>query len=116
MKFNEIINEDQFLWEMANLTKRLTGLPMNIYVSSKDSVKDRHGPRIKAMSEHGNKFIRELLSSVSISSTPMDYHNKLNNKDLKLVQEWILLNKKALLSFWNNKLDIGELINILEKN
>ena len=60
MKIQEIYNRlfssrDQ-LFEMANLRKKDTGLPVNIYVSSGDSISKRHGPRIKVMYDTGDKF------------------------------------------------------------
>lgn len=117
MKINEItehIELDQFLLEMANLTKRMTGLPVNIYISSKDSVHDRHGPRIKVMTTPNDSFNKDTLTSVSISSTPKDFFKRLNNKDFKQVSQFIIQNEKALLAFWNNELDVGQLLNVLE--
>ena len=114
MIINEIIDIDQMLWEMAKLGKNITGLPMNIFVSSKDYVKDKHGPRIKVMFTHANRFHPDELSSVSISNNPKDFHEKLSNKDFKEVSKFIQRNEKALLMFWNEEIDIRDLLNILE--
>lgn len=117
MKISELkenIDFEHFLLEMANLTKRMTGLPMNIYVSSKDSVHDRHGPRIKAMSTHGNSFDKNSLTSVSIAKQPVDFHGKLSQRDFSEIVQFIQRNEKALLALWNKELDIGEFINVLK--
>lgn len=116
MKVSEIkedVDFEHFLLEMANLTKRMTGLPMNIYVSTKDSVRDRHGPRLKAMSTHGNAFDKSSLTSVSISKQPIDFHGKLTQRDFSEIVEFIQRNEKALLSLWNKKIDIGEFVNVI---
>lgn len=118
MKISEIkenIDFEHFLLEMANLTKRMTGLPMNIYVSTKDSVHDRRGPRIKVMSTHGNSFDKNSLTSVSIAKRPVDFHGKLSQRDFSEVVKFIQQNEKALLAFWNKELDIGEFINVIKE-
>jgi hypothetical protein len=109
----ESINYDQFLLEMANLTKRMTGLPMNIYVSTKDSVHDRHGPRIKVMTTYGDRFDKNSLTSVSIAKMPVDFYGKLTQNDFAQIVAFIQRNYEPLLAFWNNEIDIGQLLNAL---
>jgi len=115
-EINENIDFEHFLLEMANLTKRMTGLPMNIYVSTKDSVHDRHGPRIKVKSTHGNSFDKTSLTSVSVAKQPVDFHGKLSQRDFSEVVQFIQRNEKALLALWNKELDIGEFINVININ
>ena len=43
-ELNEEINKINQLWEMANLPKKRTGLPVLIYISGN---KASHGPRIE---------------------------------------------------------------------
>ena len=57
------ITEDD-LFEMANLRKSSTGLPVNIYISSGGAVKERHGPRLKAMILKSDKF--DFTRTISI--------------------------------------------------
>ena len=52
------------LFEMSNLRKSETGLPVNIYVSSGGSVKEQHSPRLKAMIKTSNKFMPHDTVSV----------------------------------------------------
>lgn len=40
----------------------MTGLPVNIYVSSKDSVHDRHGPHIKVQNTYADWFDKNSLT------------------------------------------------------
>ena len=60
---NHKITEDD-LFEMANLKKSSTGLPVNIYISSGGAVKERHGPRLKAMILKSDKF--DFTRTISI--------------------------------------------------
>jgi hypothetical protein len=113
--FNESLDTTVFLWEMANLTKPMTGLPMNIYISTKDSVNDRHGPRIKVMTSHGNRVIPEDLTSISISLTPIDFQGNMKPDDFSHVVKFIQMNYTALLQFWNNEINISEFLNMMKK-
>lgn len=118
MKIKEIgenVDMEHFLWEMANLTKEMTGLPVNIYVSTKASVHDRHGPRIKAMFSHGNKFDKRSLTSVSIARQPVDFHGKLTQTDFSEIVKFIQKNYKPLLAFWSDEINIGQLLNLLKR-
>lgn len=103
------------LFEMSNLRPRRTGLPMIIWLLIKTG-KEKHGPRIKVQTIHGRKAKPEKMVSVSISSKPEIKAGKgLSNQDFKLVSNFIKRFKDDLLKFWNDEIDMEDLLEILKK-
>ncbi len=93
--------EDLFL--MANLFQEDTGLPMIIWVSERGHT--QHGPRIKVSKSHSAKVDIYNTVSVSITNKPEIVAGEgLSNRDLKLITDYILLNKETLLAYWNNEI------------
>lgn len=115
--FEKNLNEFVDLSEMANLRKNSTDLPMVIYVSEKLNVRGKHGPRIKVSTIYGDKISKKNLFTVTISDTPEVIGNTgdIKPKDLKKVIDFVVLNKKALLDYWELKIDIGDVIRKLKK-
>lgn len=106
--------ETQDLFEMANLRQTSTGLPMVIWVSERGYA--QHRPRIKVATSHSHKIDISNSVSVSITEPPeIMAGTGLSQTDLKLVQEYILLNKKALLEYWQGEIDTLELLEKLQK-
>ena len=89
------------LYEMANISKQKTGLPVMIWVSY-NTGKEKHGARIKIK-------IDNTLIPISISDTPEVKASSANIKSgiLKQITSWIVLNKKVLLKYWNAKGSLG---------
>ena len=123
MKFQEIYNRlfsarDE-LFEMANLRKRETGLPVNIYVSSGGTVNKHHSPRIKVMYDTSNRFNPHATVSVILKQdvTPTDVvgYNNLPNHILTPIRNYINLNFDVLIDYWNDKIDTIELSRKLKK-
>lgn len=75
MKKEELIEDDAYLFEMSNLRKRETGLPVNIYISDGRS--------------YGNKIPR--LKVMTSTSDNMDPHNTVSILIKKISQRMILL-------------------------
>jgi hypothetical protein len=109
--FEELIDEEVYLWEMANLSKRMTGLPMSIFISTKDSVMDRHGPRIKVMTTHSDRVNPAQLTPIGIGGpVPVDFRGELSPADFSHVAEFVQTNKDILLAFWNKEIDIEQFL------
>jgi hypothetical protein len=110
--FVEQEQDDFFL--MANLRQKTTGLPMVIWVSERGDAK--HGARIKVSTSHSEKINISESVSVSITEPPEIMAGiGLSNKDFQLVAEFIRLNKKLLLAYWNSEIDTADLISDLKK-
>ena len=103
------------LYEMSNLVQKRTGLPMIIYISTKAFSK--HGPRIKVQTNHSQKTSANSFVSISISDDPKIMAGTgLSNKDFEIVKKFILENKKILLDFWNENIDVGDVLENLKKS
>ena len=104
---------------MANLRKKDTGLPVNIYVSSGDVISRRHGPRIKVMYDTDDKFNHYKTVSVilkkNITADDVIGYEQLPSSILNPVREYINLNYDVLLRYWNDDVSTLELGTLLKK-
>ena len=104
----EQLNEVQ-LWEMANLRPKRTGLPVIVYVSERNS---SHGPRIKFMNGYSDNLQLGELLTMTVEDSPRVIGNvKISARDVKLIKQWVLLNKQLLIDLWNNKIDEVDFVN-----
>lgn len=107
------------LFEMSNIRKSESGLPVNIYVSSGGSVNTRHGPRIKVMVDTGDRFDPRHTVSVllkrDITADDVVGYEKLSMSVLDAVRNYINLNYDVLMAYWNDELSTSEMINGLKK-
>jgi hypothetical protein len=117
--FGEMLKEDimedgQDIFEMANLEYDLTGLAVYIYVSGKGNTK--HGPRLKVSKIYGK--MSKSLFPITISDKPKvigDDIGDIKSKDIKKIIEWVKLNKELLLAFWNGEINIKDFVNSIQK-
>ena len=103
------------LFEMSNLRMRRTGLPMCIYVSEKGNSKP--GARIKVSQVYGDKVFPSKFFVLTVSENPVvigDIGN-IKEKDVSLVKNFIVDNLSLLLDLWEERIDIGELLDNLIK-
>jgi hypothetical protein len=98
---------------MTNIRPKNTGLPMTIWVQPFTG-KERHGPRIKVQTEHGEKVQNSNWVSVTVEDNPQ-LIGKLDPADFKLVKEFVLKNKVELLRLWNDEIDPIEFVAHIEK-
>jgi hypothetical protein len=110
---NQRRNQEQDdLYEMANLFPRTTGLPMAVWVSPRGRA--RHDVRIKVSLTAGRMDIGHT-AVVGVRPHPKLIEGKLAPADLELVSRWISLNEQALIEFWNETIDSVELAGQLKK-
>ena len=90
--------------EMANLRPKDTGLNLVMFVSTKEYVNDRHGPRIKISNIPGT-FSKDDNFVVLISKSPTinTKQCKYDNDTRKSIEDWITINYKQLIDYWNGK-------------
>lgn len=115
------IFEDEYLYEMAmNLRPSDTGLPMSIWVSTKESAgKDIvHGPRIKVMSTDDQKVKKNLMYSIGILP-PNKISKRRNikdsdiNKTLPVIKDWMNKNKEPLLLYWDDEISTNQFMSMI---
>jgi len=106
------------LFEMSNLRKNDTGLPVNIYVSSGGSVNAQHGPRIKIMTSTSDKVnpyetVSVILKRDITVDDVIGYHT-LPACVIDSVRDYINLNYDVLLRYWNDDIGTHEMISLLK--
>ena len=122
MKINEVENDDDIeekLFEMSNLRKIDTGLPVNIYISSGGPTNQKHGPRLKAMINIGDKFdpyktVSIMLKRDITENDIVGYH-KLPAKIIDSLRQYINLNYDVLMAHWDDKIGSVEVIQQLKR-
>jgi Domain of unknown function (DUF4160) len=97
------------LFEMANLSPALTGLPMIVWISERGHA--RHDTRVKVSLVHGRRARPNRTASVSVRPTvEIVAGPELDRRDLELVRQWIELNREAIIAYWNGDLLTDEVI------
>ena len=97
---------------MANRYPRDTGLSMTVWVSQRGHAS--HDARIKVSLTPGKMDIDNLVS-VGIRPEPFRVTEGLANAEFEQIARWIKLNETALLAYWDEIIDTGELIGRLKK-
>ena len=101
--------ETDDLFEMANLSPALTGLPMIVWISERGHA--RHDARVKVSLGHGRRARPDRTASVSVRPTvEIVAGPELDRRDMGLVRQWIELNREAILAYWNGDLLTDEVI------
>lgn len=105
-------NNDDYIWEFANLLRKDTNLPFILhYRTTLETKKGKRGiPNIKVYKNNTRDTNNENNFTVFISDNPKIISKHINNKfakeisskDLNTIFEWIKINKRQLLNFWEN--------------
>jgi len=102
------LEEENELFEMANLYPEDTGLPMTIWVSPKG--KARHDARVKVCRIHGNRMTLDDLAIMAIRPDAKLLHGTLAGKDERLVADWIDKNRATLIAYWDGEIGTRKLM------
>jgi len=103
------IGPDEDLFDMANLSPNLTGLPMVVWISERGGA--RHDARVKVSLVHGRRARPDQTAWLSVRpDVPVVAGPPLDPRDLELVRRWVELNRDALLAYWNGDLLTDEVI------
>ena len=98
------------LFEMSNISREESGLPVRIWVSSKMSAAERHGPRVKVeLPGQGSPTIPVLLK-MDITSEDVVGYEKLPAKGLNPLRNFINLNYDILIQYWNDEISTKQMI------
>ena len=105
--------ETDDLFEMANLSPALTGLPMIVWISERGHA--RQDARVKVSLVHGRRARPDRTASVSVRPTvEIVAGRRLDRQDMDLVRKWIELNREVIIAYWNGDLLTDEAIARLE--
>lgn len=104
-----VAGEPDDLFEMANLSPSLPGLPMIVWISERG--RDRHDVRVKVSLIRGRRARPDRTASVSLrSNVGIAAGPELEPGDLAPVREWVELNREAIIAYWNGDLLTDEVI------
>lgn len=106
------IDEDE-LFLMVNLSPRLTGLPMTVWVRPESGLP--HDVRIKVTMTHGRSMSISNTAVVAVRPVPRLITGHLSPSDLAQVSDWIKLNEAAIVDYWNFSIDTDEFLARLQK-
>lgn len=101
------------IFEMTNLSPRMTGLPMSVWVSPRGNA--RHDVRIKVNMAHGRQMNIDNTAIVAVRPSPRVVAGHLTTDDHRLVAEWTALNAVAIIDYWDEKLDTDQLLGRLKR-
>ena len=101
-------DDDEGMFEMANLYPRTTGLPMTVWVSPRGNA--RYDARVKVSRGAGDRMVLEDAAVIGIRPLPSVIEGELGAAELAAVARWIELNREVLLDYWNGAADTAELI------
>ena len=97
---------------MTNLSPRMTGLPMAVWVSPRGNA--RHDVRIKVNMTHGNRMTFDDTAVVAVRPAPRVITGRLSSEDRQAVADWIRLNYDEIVAYWDAQLDTGQLLERLK--
>jgi hypothetical protein len=104
--------DSEDIFHMTNLSPRMTGLPMSVWVSPRGNA--RHDVRVKVNMTHGRQMTIENTAVVAVRPVPRVMAGRLSADDRRAVYDWISLNFDAITAYWNEELDTGEFIERLK--
>jgi hypothetical protein len=104
-----VADERDDLFEMANLSLALTGLPMIAWISERGRA--RHDARVKVSLVHGRRARPDRTASVSVRPTvEIVAGPELDRGDLDLLRQCVELNREAIIAYWDGDLLTDEVI------
>jgi hypothetical protein len=105
--------ESEDIFFMTNLSPRMTGLPMSMWVSPRGDT--RHDALIKVNMSHGRQMKIENTAVVPVRPTPRVVAGRLSTEDQRLVAQWVGFNLKPIISYWDNQLDTDQFMDSLKR-
>jgi hypothetical protein len=101
------------IFAMTNLSPRMTGLPVSVWVSPRGHA--RHDVHIKVNMTHGRQMNIDNTAVVAVRPSPRVVAGRLGSDDQRVVAEWIALNARAIIDYWDQKLDTDEFLPRLKR-
>lgn len=113
----EELNDD-LLYEMGNLSKSTTNLPMVVWIQVKNPT--RHDiPQMKFANNTSDSLLPNELVSISLSDDPQilstDVALKISSSDFNKLLQWIDKNKESLLRVWEGEISMCDFCGEMSK-
>lgn len=118
-KDENILEDQDFIFEMANLSKDETKLPMTIWIESNVRSTHHNKPRMKFANSYSPKQNINDLIPISIDKENPEiliknYKLKISSKDLDILKDWIKKHYENLIKVWNQDMTPFEFAKSLE--
>ena len=117
IEYDENRIDEDLLFEMANVWKADTGLPMNIWLDDSDRYKKGgHWMRIKFQLNTSDKNDYSNTAPIDLNGVvriKLPDHVKLSGKDFQALRNWIRNNKYALELVMSKKLSLMQIFPFL---
>jgi hypothetical protein len=94
------------LFEMANLYPRTTGLPMTVWVRHRGNA--GHGARVEVNATPGNRASPDNSAVIAVRPSPHVIAGRLSPDDERAAFNWITLNDRSLVAYWDGDIDTGQ--------
>ena len=113
-KATDYLMQDDILFEMANIQKKITGLPVNLWVDEHGvSRNNEHNlPRLKFQANKSDKVNGEGIP-ISISANPeilvANAHTELSDAEINMIKVFIINHLELFLEHWLQEIDTDEL-------
>ena len=104
----KLSHEDE-LFLMSNLAPKQTGLPFVVWIFVGAGI----WPDVQIKVSRGLRA-RKMVSLV-LRSTLCVIDGELAREELALLEQWVALNREALLAHWNAEIDTGDVLERLRK-
>ena len=105
----QILNDSDAPFEMANLFPKHTGLPFVVWISYKGGA--QHDVRVKV--SPGPKAMPSGMASVAIRPNVRIVEGEIGGVDFDLLTKWIELNRDVLVKYWDGEIDTKDAIDSL---
>ncbi len=89
--------EGQATYEMANLRPERTGLPFVVFILQRGGA--RHDVRVKVA--RAPRVRPSEMVTVALRPSVRVVRGRLDPHDLALLRQWIDINEKILIDYWN---------------
>jgi hypothetical protein len=95
-------------WAAVKLHPRHTGLPMAVRITENEGYP--HDVRVKVSTIHGGRGSWRAVPSIGVRPSPHEIvPGSLPAADVALVSDWIVLNRNAIIEFWDGVIDFDEI-------
>ena len=100
-KYANIEDQDE-LFEMANLSPKRTGLPFMVWISTKEGAQ-QHDVRVKV--SKGRKVQASEWVSVALRPDVHVVGGEMTGHNLALLKKWIELNRAVIIKYWDGDIE-----------
>ena len=106
---DQIYDDSEAPFEMANLFSKHTGLPFVVWILYKGNA--QHDIRVKV--SPGPKALPSEMTSVAIRPDVRAIRGEISADDFALLTKWIELNRDVLINDWEGEIDTKDAVDAI---